>query len=939
MGGTPVKALKYSAYGVGVILATPIVIAGGTVFATGALILGAGYYSYLGAEYLGKGTVRSLEISKITLDDHELCKCIFQLTQAINAKPEDHSLRLRRATTFLMKYDFLNAINDLEYCVENKLVDMRVLFLLGNAYIQMERRIKADECFRRALDMKDQPLLELWTGSPEKTATGLRRTTSKVHTVTDAHNVVDRKENMTLFEIYAVHAINLFHMLFRYPADHPTRQRYLIESEEYINRALALTKSDESTLRRINLDPDFSQHAIKCLLKNYKHFISYFHLFAKDIVEIKKPCYYVVKELILGFSDPHSTLAPLSCLGREFFWMYFYPSIYAVYSSKFHVHPLYSGIGMSETALNEADRLVYGQDMGTRFESRFQQLNGWDAELMNLTFGRLTDFTRALENRGYQLVELTKWNQRRNDNYNLNYNQPNYQHIPNNEDAPVTLYQVIHSLLNHANQVRYNYTTHENMAAIINRYTQTLTDVKFVIQYKNIIPTVGEPTWVKLFENKTIQKFFYPFNNVTTYKHNWSSGRNQKFYYDQETGELKITIEFNDSKNKKNLDLTDQLPSRSLVTGRRLSAHLPTKPFDAIDARLDAELEGDLAALDDEELEEALGDCCISEAIAEIERKVLEEESLALSAALSLDSLATNVATTTATVTPTSLLSDSRADLDEPTNVATTTNVASAEVAPELATSASTPILPSNFVRAQPLSSRASVDLRAPRKAASANGVDWGEVHAIARKAKRKNKHLYERKVEEPEFVHPNVTALEITLTRRNDSTNFFEKNYRGVAKCTEGIEMGTEFQFDAWVEIADLDKAIADISGFTMDWLTGLDSGSVSYYSPNLVVLKNLVDNKPTPEGEIYDCHLEPLPPIDVSVLPCGSHTWELVMLGRLRWCDCCGEAINSWGLKKHYKCSRCSSIVHDCCKGDMMVSCYRVNSDHLRIKSKVKY
>lgn len=75
------------------------------------------------------------------------------------------------------------------------------------------------------------------------------------------------------------------------------RQRYLIESEEYINRALALTKSDESTLRRINLDPDFSQHAIKCLLKNYKHFISYFHLFAKDIVEIKKPCYYVVKEV------------------------------------------------------------------------------------------------------------------------------------------------------------------------------------------------------------------------------------------------------------------------------------------------------------------------------------------------------------------------------------------------------------------------------------------------------------------------------------------------------------------------------------------------------------------------------------------------------------------------------------------------------------------
>lgn len=41
--------------------------------------------------------------------------------------------------------------------------------------------------------------------------------------MTDAHNVVDRKENMTLFEIYAVHAINLFHMLFRYPADHPTR--------------------------------------------------------------------------------------------------------------------------------------------------------------------------------------------------------------------------------------------------------------------------------------------------------------------------------------------------------------------------------------------------------------------------------------------------------------------------------------------------------------------------------------------------------------------------------------------------------------------------------------------------------------------------------------------------------------------------------------------
>jgi hypothetical protein len=86
MGGTPVKALKYSAYGVGVILATPIVIAGGTIVATGALVLGAGYYTYLGAEYIGKGTVKSIENTKITLDDHELCKCIYLLSQVCSSR-------------------------------------------------------------------------------------------------------------------------------------------------------------------------------------------------------------------------------------------------------------------------------------------------------------------------------------------------------------------------------------------------------------------------------------------------------------------------------------------------------------------------------------------------------------------------------------------------------------------------------------------------------------------------------------------------------------------------------------------------------------------------------------------------------------------------------------------------------------------------------------
>jgi hypothetical protein len=81
MGGTPVKALKYSAYGVGVLLAAPIVIAGGTVIGAGALVLGAGYYTYVGAEYIGKSTVKSIEHTKITLDDHELCKAVYQLTQ------------------------------------------------------------------------------------------------------------------------------------------------------------------------------------------------------------------------------------------------------------------------------------------------------------------------------------------------------------------------------------------------------------------------------------------------------------------------------------------------------------------------------------------------------------------------------------------------------------------------------------------------------------------------------------------------------------------------------------------------------------------------------------------------------------------------------------------------------------------------------------------
>jgi hypothetical protein len=32
----------------------------------------------------------------------------------VKRKPDDYTLRLRRAMTFLMKFDFLNAITDLE---------------------------------------------------------------------------------------------------------------------------------------------------------------------------------------------------------------------------------------------------------------------------------------------------------------------------------------------------------------------------------------------------------------------------------------------------------------------------------------------------------------------------------------------------------------------------------------------------------------------------------------------------------------------------------------------------------------------------------------------------------------------------------------------------------------------------------------------------------
>jgi hypothetical protein len=63
---------------------------------------------------------------------------------------------------------------------------MRVLFLLGNAYIQMERRIKADECFQKALKLRDVPLLEEWSsGTMEKVSSGLRKVFSNLDLVSD----------------------------------------------------------------------------------------------------------------------------------------------------------------------------------------------------------------------------------------------------------------------------------------------------------------------------------------------------------------------------------------------------------------------------------------------------------------------------------------------------------------------------------------------------------------------------------------------------------------------------------------------------------------------------------------------------------------------------------------------------------------------------------
>lgn len=118
-----------------------------------------------------------------------------------------------------------------------------------------------------------------------------------------------------------------------------------------------------------------------------------------------------------------------------------------------------------------------------------------------------------------------------------------------------------------------------------------------------------------------------------------------------------------------------------------------------------------------------------------------------------------------------------------------------------------------------------------------------------------------------------------------------------GVAKCLDGSEVDTEFEFDACVEIEGLDHAISEVSGHLMDWFTSLSRISDDLYTPNLTLLKydefivnfsfaylgrNLVNSEPTPEGEIYQCHLEPLPPIDTPLRAASSHKYELASLGR---------------------------------------------------------
>jgi hypothetical protein len=57
-----------------------------------------------------------------------------------------------------------------------------------------------------------------------------------------------------------------------------------------------------------------------------------------------------------------------------------------------------------------------------------------------------------------------------------------------------------------------------------------------------------------------------------------------------------------------------------------------------------------------------------------------------------------------------------------------------------------------------------------------------------------------------------------------------------GVAKCTGGIEKDTEFQFDAWFEIENLDNAITEISGLLMNWFTGMSS-RYNKFTTNLVL------------------------------------------------------------------------------------------------------